>query len=100
MRRRRGTSPPTTPQTRAACSSILKELRSGKTGQYIFVDDRGIVAGSSDPALQATPVRPLGLSAHEKPGFRRTDSYVIAVDDLPTIGWTAIFRQRASEFEG
>jgi signal transduction histidine kinase len=84
----------------SAFSSILKELRSGKTGQYVFVDDRGIIAGSSEPGLQATSVRALGLSARERPGFRRTGSYIIAVDDLPTIGWTAIFRQRASEFEG
>ena len=84
----------------SAFSAILRELRSGKTGQYVFVDDRGIVAGSGDPALQATSVTKLGLTAKERPGFRHVGDHVIAVADLPTIGWTAIFRQKASEFEG
>jgi len=84
----------------SAFSAILKELRSGKTGQYIFVDDRGFVAGASDPALNGTSVRPLGLTADEKPGFRHQGDHIIAVGDLPTIGWTAVFRQKTSEFEG
>ena len=84
----------------SAFSAILKELRSGKTGQYIFVDDRGVIAGSADPSLQATSVTRLGLTAKERPGFRHVGDHVIAVADLPTIGWTAIFRQQASEFEG
>jgi signal transduction histidine kinase len=84
----------------SAFSAILKELRSGKTGQYIFVDDRGLIAGASDPALNGTSVTPLGLTAHEKPGFRHQGDHIIAVGDLPTIGWTAVFRQKASEFEG
>jgi signal transduction histidine kinase len=84
----------------SAFSAILAELRSGKTGQFIFVDDRGIIAGTSDPNLQAQPVSRLGLKAGEKPGFRHVDDHIIAVGDLPTIGWTAVFRQEASEFEG
>ncbi len=84
----------------SAFSAILAELRSGKTGQYIFSDDRGTIAGASDASLQATSVTRLGLKAVEKPGFRHVGDHVIAVDDLPTIGWTAIFRQKTSEFEG
>jgi signal transduction histidine kinase len=84
----------------SAFSAILKTLRSGKTGQYIFVDDRGVIAGASDPGLQATSVTKLGLTAREKPGFRHVGAHVVAVGDLPTIGWTAVFRQRTSEFEG
>ena len=81
-------------------SAILKELRSGNTGQYIFVDDRGLIAGASDPALNGTSVKALGLTANENPGFRHQGSHIIAVGNLPTIGWTAVFRQTASEFEG
>src|SRR5947209_5703972 len=84
----------------SAFSAILKELRSGKTGQYIFVDDRGYIAGASDPALNGKSVAPLGLTAHEKPGFRHQGSHIIAVGALPTHGWPAVFRQTASEFEG
>ncbi|MBV8982871.1 MAG: sensor histidine kinase [Acidimicrobiia bacterium] len=84
----------------SAFSTILKELRSGKTGQYIFVDDRGLVAGSSDPALDGKSVQPLGLTANEKPGFRHLGSHIIAVGNLPVIRWTVIFRQTTSEFEG
>src|SRR5947209_7457030 len=84
----------------SAFSAILKELRSGKTGQYVFVDDRGNVAGATDAALNGKSVAPLGLTAHEKPGFRHQGSHIIAVGDLPTIGWTAVFRQSTSEFEG
>jgi len=84
----------------SAFSSILKELRSGKTGQYIFIDDRGLVAGATDAALNGQSVKPLGLTAHEKPGFRHEGSHIIAVGDLPTIGWTAVFRQTTKEFEG
>ena len=81
-------------------SAILKELRSGNTGQYIFVDDRGLIAGASDPALNGTSVKALGLTANEKPGFRHQGAHIVAVGNLPTIGWTAVFRQTASEFEG
>ncbi|MBV9285196.1 MAG: cache domain-containing protein, partial [Acidimicrobiia bacterium] len=84
----------------SAFSTILKVLRSGKTGQYIFVDDRGLVAGSSDPALDGKSVQPLGLTANEKPGFRHLGSHIIAVGNLPVIRWTVIFRQTTSEFEG
>jgi signal transduction histidine kinase len=84
----------------SAFSSILKELRSGKTGQYVFVDDRGLIAGASEPALNGTSVKPLGLAVHERPGFRHEGDHIIAVGDLPTIGWTAVFRQKTSEFEG
>src|SRR5205823_3123336 len=84
----------------SAFSAILKELRSGKTGQYIFVDDRGLIAGASDPTLNGMSVTPLGLKANEKPGFRHVGSHIIAVGNLPAIRWTIIFRQTTSEFEG
>jgi signal transduction histidine kinase len=84
----------------SAFSAILRELRSGRTGEFIFVDDRGTIAGSSDPNLQAVSVTKLGLLPREKPGFRHEGGHVVAVADLPTIGWTAVFRQTTSEFEG
>ena len=84
----------------SAFSAILKTLRSGKTGQYIFVDDRGLIAGSSDPTLQAKPASILGIGTHERPGFHHRAGHVLAVEPLPTIGWTAVFRQQTSEFEG
>src|SRR5207248_5068641 len=58
------------------------------------------VAGASDPLLNGQSVKPLGLTAHEKAGFRHQGDHILAVGDLPTIGWTAVFRQKASEFEG
>jgi signal transduction histidine kinase len=45
-------------------------------------------------------VKRLGLVPREKPGFRHVGGHIIAVADLPTIGWTAVFRQNTSEFEG
>src|SRR4029079_1922066 len=66
----------------------------------LFADDRGTIAGTSDPNLQAASVSRLGLQAREKVGFHHVGDHIVAVSDLPTIGWTAIFRQKTSEFEG
>jgi signal transduction histidine kinase len=78
----------------------VAELGRGNSGQFFFVDQRGTVLASSDPALLGRPVDDPEAIAAASGGLRRSDGMVVATADVEGIGWTAVFRQRTSEFEG
>jgi signal transduction histidine kinase len=79
---------------------VIKPLGRGKTGVFSFVDDRGMVLASTDLKTLGAPVTRIGLTSHQKPGFKRSGGYVAAVASVPHAGWLAVFRQKGSEFEG
>lgn len=77
----------------------VANLGRGRTGVFSFLDGNRTVVASSDRTSIAQPFRthvPGGL----RRGFFRDDGKVFAVAKVPSAGWTAVFAQSTSEFEG
>jgi signal transduction histidine kinase len=78
----------------------ISALRSGKTGVFSYVDQRGVVLASSDPSTLARPIGSETALPKLEPGFHRGHGKIAAVASVPGFGWRAVFFQDASEFEG
>jgi signal transduction histidine kinase len=76
----------------------VSQLRSGKTGQFSFVDDSGAVVASSNAHLLGRPIRDALITG--KKGFHRGDGRVAVVEPVPAAKWLAVFTQDGSEFDG
>jgi len=74
-------------------------LRRGHTGEFSFVDQKGVVLASSRADRLARPY-PDRLAVKEKPGFYHHGKRVVAVADVKSANWKAIFTQSQAEFEG
>jgi signal transduction histidine kinase len=83
----------------SAFTQEVAELRRGRTGQFSFVDDQGVVVASSDPVTIGKPYTDPSLLGR-KPGFHRIGHGVAAVATVPSVGWSAVFTQDAGEFDG
>jgi signal transduction histidine kinase len=86
----------------SATSSFNQEMAAlgGRDGgEFMFVDQRGTVVASSNPALLGRPLDDPWL-ATAPPGLHRRHGQVQAVADVPVAGWRAVFRQDAAAFEG
>lgn len=77
----------------------VAELRRGRTGQFSFVDNQGVVVASSDPVTIGKPYDDQSL-LRRNPGFHRAGHEVTAVAAVPSVGWSAVFTQDAGEFDG
>jgi signal transduction histidine kinase len=83
-------------------SSFNQEMAAlaGREGSdFFFVDQRGTVVASSDPALLGRPLDDPEL-ATAPPGLRRRHGQVQVTAAVPSAGWRAVFRQDAAAFEG
>jgi len=76
----------------------VSQLRSGRTGQFSFVDSKGVVVASSDASLLGRAL-PRQVDRGRN-GFRRAHGQVSVVEPVPSAGWTAVFTQDGSEFDG
>ena len=82
----------------SAFTKLIAVFRRAHTDEYSFIDPNGIVVSSTNPAIVGTKADPVLLDPN--PGFHRHGSSVSATALIPTVGWTAVFRQSTSEFEG
>jgi signal transduction histidine kinase len=83
-------------------SDLDKEVSSmgrGRTGEFAFIDTRGTVVASSRADRLARPF-PDRKVVGENPGFYTRGHKVVAVADVKSANWQAVFTQRQSEFEG
>ena len=76
----------------------VAQLRTGRTGEFTFVDTQGTVVASSDLGLLGRPLAdPLvGTST----GFHRGGGRIAVVEEVPAASWRGVFRQSADEFDG
>lgn len=79
-------------------TKLLAGFRRANTDEYSFLDVNGIVVASTNPTTVGHEAAPILLDPTA--GFHRHGGDVTAIVDLPTIGWTAGYRQTTSEFEG
>ncbi|HEX4906535.1 MAG TPA: sensor histidine kinase [Acidimicrobiales bacterium] len=77
----------------------IAQLRTGETGGFSFVDERGVVVASNDESLLAMPLEDAVVEGF-RPGFHRADGKVAAIADVPSAGWKAVFEQDIDEFQG
>jgi signal transduction histidine kinase len=82
----------------AAFNAEVAQLKTGRTGDFSFIDGAGLVVASSDAGLLGKQLDdPL---VRGSTGFHRVDGRVGVVESVPSAQWRAVFRQDAEEFEG
>jgi len=82
----------------SAFTKLITVFRRAQTDEYSFLDSTGSVVSSTNPAIVGTKADNVLLDSTE--GFHRHGDTVTANTPIPSIGWTAVFRQRTNEFEG
>src|SRR4051794_6845690 len=82
----------------SAFTRLITVFRRAQTDEYSFIDSTGVVVSSTTPAIVGNKADAVLLDPTE--GFHRHGDTVTADTPIPSTGWTAVFRQRTSEFEG
>ncbi len=77
----------------------IAQLRTGDTGGFSFVDERGVVVASNNETLLAKPLDDAVVKGFQS-GFHRRAGKVAAIADVPSARWKAVFEQDIDEFEG
>jgi signal transduction histidine kinase len=83
----------------SAFNEEVSQLRSGKTGEFTFVDEAGVVVASSNAALLGKPLDEPVL-ARGANGFHRAHGQIVVVEPVRAAGWRSVFRQDVDDFEG
>jgi signal transduction histidine kinase len=83
----------------SAFNAEVAQLRSGRTGEFSFVDEAGVVVASSNTALLGKPLDEPVL-ARNVTGFSRAHDQIIVVERVSSAGWRTVFRQDVDEFQG
>ena len=76
----------------------VAQLKTGRTGDFTFIDTAGVVVASSDLGLLGKPLTDPLVS--QKRGFHRGDGRIAVVEPVPAASWRGVFRQSAEEFDG
>ena len=83
----------------SAFNEEVSQLRSGKTGEFSFVDEAGVVVASSNSSLLGTPLAE-PLLARNVTGFHRAHGQIVVIEPVKSAGWRTVFRQEVDDFEG
>ena len=76
----------------------MKALERGETGEYLVYDDMGSVVASNDPGLIGQPLDDERLVSGPV-GLHRHDEQLVAIEEVPVVGWRVAFRQDVDEYE-
>lgn len=76
----------------------VAQLKTGRTGDFTFVDKAGVVVASSDLGLLGKPLTDSLVG--DEPGFYRADGRIAVIEPVPAASWRGVFRQSADEFDG
>lgn len=82
----------------SAITRDFEALRRGETGEFLYLDSRGVVVGASDPAMVAEPVDDPEL-LELRPGLSRRGGWIVHVAEVPAARSRVVFRQDVDEFE-
>jgi signal transduction histidine kinase len=85
--------------TENAFNEEVSKLGGPHTGEVLFLDQRGTVVASSNGDLIGKPIADRRLM-REPEGLSRSNDDVVVIADVPEADWRAVFRQKASEFDG
>ena len=79
-------------------TQVIAQFRRARTDEYSFLDSNGAVVTSTNPSTVGKRADPVLLDPN--PGFHRHGGTVTATAAIPSVGWTATYRQSTGEFEG
>jgi signal transduction histidine kinase len=83
----------------SAFNAEVLQLKRGRTGEFTFVDDAGVVVASSSASRLGKPLdEPLLRSGVT--GFHRAHNQVVVIEPVTSAGWRTVFRQDTDEFQG
>lgn len=77
----------------------VSELGGPGGGEFFFVDALGSVIASTDADRIGADLDSERIVSGDL-GFSHIDGDAVAIAEMPALGWRAVFRQDASEFEG
>jgi signal transduction histidine kinase len=83
----------------SAFNQEVSQLRSGKTGEFTFVDEAGVVLASSNAGLLGKPLDE-PLLARNVTGLQRAHGDIVVIEPVKSAGWRTVFRQDINDFEG
>ena len=78
-------------------TQLITVFRRASTDEYSFIDSNGVVVSSTNAASVGKPADAVLLNPE---GFYRHGDVVTATAMIPSVAWTATFRQSTDEFEG
>src|SRR5581483_3550721 len=79
-------------------TKLITVFRRGNADEYSFLDSNGIVVSSTNPSTVGSRADAALLDPNA--GFHRHGNQVTATATIPSVGWTATFRESTDEFEG
>src|SRR3954447_24176340 len=79
-------------------TQLITVFRRAGTDEYSFIDSHGVVVSSTNAASVGQRADEVLLDTNL--GFHRHGDVVTATAGIPSVGWTAVFRQSTDEFEG
>jgi signal transduction histidine kinase len=83
----------------SAFNAEVVALKQGRTGEFSFVDEAGVVVASSNAALLGKPLDEPLLAAG-RTGFSRAHEQIVVIEPIKSAGWRTVFRQDVDEFQG
>ena len=83
----------------SAFNAEVSQLKRGRTGEFSFVDEAGMVVASSNTSLLGQRLDE-PLLGNATTGFHRVRGRVVVIEPVTSAGWRTVFRQDVDEFEG
>jgi signal transduction histidine kinase len=77
----------------------VAQLRRGRTGEFSFVDEAGVVVASSNAALLGKPLDEPLLRGNVT-GLMTAHDQIVVIEPVASAGWRTVFRQDVDEFQG
>lgn len=84
--------------TQSDFNQEVSQLHNGRTGEFSYIDDRGLVVASSNASLLGKPLHEPLVDGSS--GFHRGHGRVAVVEPVPSADWRAVFTQDSKEFDG
>lgn len=84
----------------SAFNAEVAQLKPGRTGEFTFVDENGVVVSSSNAAALGKPLDEPLLASPAQTGLHTVRGQLVIIEPVKSAGWRAVFRQDIDEFQG
>jgi signal transduction histidine kinase len=83
----------------SAFNAEVAQLKRGRSGEFSFVDENGVVVASSNAALLGKPLDE-PLLRRSATGLTQAHDQIVVIEPVTSAGWRTVFRQDVDEFQG
>lgn len=83
----------------SAFNAEVAQLKRGRTGEFTFVDENGVVVASSNAASLGKALDE-PLLATGRTGLHKPNDRLVVIEPVKSAGWRTVFRQDIDEFQG